>query len=416
MSIGIPYLDLSYGSWMGFATVAANNGHNGDTGEPFYRNPQVLEDFVYRSLHTGVVVGKEVTSLFYDEGFDKSYYFGCSTGGRQGLMAVQRFPEDFDGVVAGAPVFNWVNWISWIANFYQITGPPTADTFLPVSLWEIVRKEVLRQCDQIDGAKDGIIEDPDLCHPTFERLICRRDAGADSCLTGAQARTVRKVLSPFYGVNGTLIYPRMQPGAEIFAAYALCNGIPSHYSEEWFRYVVYNDPSWDVRNFTMHDAAAALEQNPYNIQTWDTDLSAFRDAGGKVLVYHGLQDGLISSDNSKLYYSLVAETMNLPPDELDGFYRFFPISGMGHCSSGDGANAIGNGYFGYTGSSPEDNVIMAVVRWVEEGIPPDTIRGTKYVDGIWSPVVYKRKHCRHPRRNVYRGPGKHTDENAWECI
>jgi feruloyl esterase len=208
----------------------------------------------------------------------------------------------------------------------------------------------------------------------------------------------------------------MQPGSEILAAPIMYNGSPFTYSQDWFRYVVYNDPSWSGANFTVKDAARALAQNPYNIQTWDGDISPFQKAGGKVLHYHGLQDQLISSEDSKWYYSHVSNTMQLPPSKLDEFYRFFQISGMGHCGGGDGAYGIGQGLGTYDGDKPEDNVLMAMVQWVEEGKAPETVRGAKFVNGPGSEVEYHREHCRWPRRNVFKGPGNYTDENAWQCV
>ncbi|KAJ6128707.1 hypothetical protein N7471_009924 [Penicillium samsonianum] len=413
----IQYYDLAYTAQLGFATVGANNGHNGTSGKPFYRQPEVIKDYAYRSVHTGVVIGKELTKQFYDEGFKKSYYLGCSTGGRQGWKSVQKYPNDFDGVVAGAPAINLINLFSWSAHFYPITGSPTSDTFLSTAEWEIVHKEIIRQCDTIDGAEDGIIEDPDLCRPVLETLTCDPSASKKtSCLTSAQVNTAQQVLSPFYGINGTLLYPRMQPGSEMLAAPIMYSGAPFQYSQDWYRYVVYNNPSWSGANFTVKDAAAALAQNPYNIQTWDGDISPFKKTGGKILHYHGLQDQLISSEDSKMYYSHVSNTMKLPPNKLDEFYRFFTISGMGHCGGGDGAYGIGQGDSTYDGTNPEDNVLMAMVQWVEEGKAPETVRGAKFSNGPGSKVEYKRKHCRWPRRNVFKGPGNYTDENAWQCV
>ncbi|KAE8132587.1 putative feruloyl esterase B-2 [Aspergillus pseudotamarii] len=412
----IQYYDLAYTSGLGFATVGANSGHNGTSGEPFYHHPAVLEDFVHRSVHTGVVVGKQLTKLFYEEGFKKSYYLGCSTGGRQGFKSVQQYPNDFDGVVAGAPAFNMINLMSWSAHFYPITGPVGSDTYLSPDLWNITHKEILRQCDGIDGAEDGIIEDPSLCSPVLEAIICKPGQNTTECLTGKQAHTVREIFSPLYGVNGTLLYPRMQPGSEVMASSMMYNGQPFKYSTDWYRYVVYENPNWDGTKFAVRDAAVALKQNPFNLQTWDADISAFRKAGGKVLTYHGLMDQLISSENSKLYYARVAETMNMRPEQLDEFYRFFQISGMAHCSGGDGAYGIGNQLVTYNNANPENNVLMAMVQWVEEGIAPETIRGAKFSNGTGSAVEYTRKHCRYPRRNVYKGPGNYTDENAWQCV
>ncbi|RDW81449.1 putative feruloyl esterase [Aspergillus mulundensis] len=412
----IQYSDLSYTSGLGFATVGANNGHNGTSGEPFYKAPEVLEDFVYRSVHTGIVVGKQLTDLFYDEGYDKSYYLGCSTGGRQGFKLAQDFPGELDGIVAGAPAINFVGLLSWSAHFYPITGPVGSATYLSLDEWDLVHEEVLRQCDGLDGAEDGIIEDTDLCHPNATTLLCSPGEASDSCLTAAQVNTVHEIYAPLLSSNGTLIYPRMQPGGEQYAAPAMYNGQPFPYSKDWWRYVVYSDPNWNATKWTVKDAEAALRQNPYNIQTWNADLSPLRDAGSKLLTYHGLQDQLISSDDSKLYYHRLLETMGATSSQLDEFYRFFQISGMAHCQSGDGAYGIGNRAVSDYSTDPEDNVLMAMVRWVEEGVPPETIRGAKFSDGVGSEIEYYRKHCRYPRRNVYKGPGNYTDENAWECI
>lgn len=320
-------------------------------------------------------------------------------------------------MVAGAPAINFVNLISWSAHFYTITGPPSSETYLTPTEWKIVHEEVLRQCDTLDGAKDGILEDPDLCQPILETLICAPNtSNTSNCLTSTQVNTAQQVLSPFNGINGTQLYPRMQPGSEILAAPIMYNGQPFTYSRDWYRYVVYNNPHWSGETFNVADAAIALSQNPYNIQTWDGDLSPFQRSGGKVLHYHGLQDQLISSDDSKWYFSHVAKSMGLPPSSLDEFYRFFTISGMGHCGGGDGAYGIGQGIETFAGVDPEDNVLMAMVRWVEEGVPPETVRGAKFVDGPGSRVEYRRKHCRWPRRNVYVGPGNYTDEDSWECV
>ncbi|KAL4978790.1 putative feruloyl esterase B-2 [Aspergillus desertorum] len=394
--LGIQYSDLDYASRLGFATVGANNGHNGTSGEPFYEAPEVLEDFVYRSVHTAIVVGKQLTRLFYEEGFDTSYYLGCSTGGRQGFKLAQDFPGELDGIVAGAPAINFIGLLSWSAHFYPITGPVGSATYLSLDEWDLVHEEVLRQCDGLDGAEDSIIEDPDLCHPNVTTLLCGPDAALGSCLTAAQVNTVHE-----------LIYPRMQPGGEQFAAPIMYNGQPFQYSKDWWRYAVYSDPTWNATKWTVKDAEAALRQNPYNIQTWNAELSLLRDSGSKLLTYHGLQDQLISSDNSKLYYHRLLKNMGVTSSQLDEFYRFFQISGMAHCQGGDGAYGIGNRAESEFSTEPGDNVLMAMVRWVEDGIAPETVRGAK---------EYYRKHCRYPRRNVYKGPGNYTDENAWECV
>ncbi|KAL4866526.1 putative feruloyl esterase B-1 [Aspergillus spectabilis] len=411
----VGYSDMIYATQYGFATVGTNNGHFGDTGAYFNNNTDVLEDFAFRALHTGVVVGKKITRLFYAKGYKKSYYLGCSTGGRQGWKSVQTFPGDFDGVVAGAPAFNFINLANWGARFLPTTGNSTADTFITNAQWNTIHSEILRQCDDLDGAADGIIEDPDLCQPIFETLLCSstRDRNSSSCLTAAQVESANTIFSPLYGLNGSLLYPRMQPGSELSAASIYYTGQPFAYAQDWFRYVVYSNPEWNPATWTLTDAEVAISQDPFEISTFNGDLSAFQRKGGKVLHYHGLEDGIISSDSSKVYYKHVARTMGLSPRDLDEFYRFFPISGMGHCAPGNGAGSIGQSQRTFVNSNPEDNILLAMVQWVEDGIAPEFVRGSK-VNG--TKVEYRRRHCKYPNRNRYVGPGSYGDESAWMCL
>ncbi|KAH7176928.1 tannase and feruloyl esterase [Dactylonectria macrodidyma] len=409
----IQYEDMAYGAARGFATVGANNGHNGTIGTPFYHNPGVIEDFAYRSLHTGVVVGKEVSQAFYGKNHTKSYYLGCSTGGRQGFKEAQDFPDDFDGIVAGAPALSFTNLTSWSGHFFTATGTAGSPKFLSSDLWNLVFKDVLTQCDGLDGLIDGIIEDPDLCQYRPEALLCGSNQ-TDSCLTGTQAQTVRTVFSDLYGTDGSLVYPRLQPGA---AAGFLLAGTPFPYTEDWFRYVVYNDSNWDPATLIPEDYAVAAQQNPFNIQTWKGDLSGVRNRGTKILHYHGLQDPIISSDNSARYYNYVSRTMGLTSAQLDEFYRYFRISGMNHCGGGPGATFIGNKPTSVAGYEPERNVLSAIVEWVENGNAPDWIRGTAYTDGIQSKgVAFERKHCKYPTRNVYNTTGDPTLAESWNCV
>ncbi len=185
-------------------------------------------------------------------------------------------------------------------------------------------------------------------------------------------------------------------------------------ASDWYRYVVY-DPSFDPRTLNRDDFALASAQNPFNISTFDPDLSAFRDKGGKLLSFHGMEDYIISSDISTRYYHRVAETMSMAPASLDSFYRYFRVSGMGHCAQGNGAWALGMYSLGSTVSAldqnPDDNVLARIVAWVEHGKAPEYVRGTS----VGATTIFKRKHCKYPARNIYVGPGNHTDENAWRC-
>ncbi|KAK2598473.1 hypothetical protein N8I77_011886 [Diaporthe amygdali] len=417
----VQYVDLSYGSSSGFATVSGNNGHNGSSAAPMYQQPEVLEDYAYRAIYTGGVVGKKVAGAFYGNGVSKSYFMGCSGGGRQGFKMAQSFPEVFDGIVAAAPAINFNNlinfggWLSTIAGFNT-----SSSDFISENLWQVIHEEVLDQCDGLDGAVDGIIENTDVCHPQFERLICTTDAtNTTGCLTGAQAARVRALYEPLYGIDGTLLYPRLQPGTETVSYSTYFSGQVSPLAAEWFKYVVY-DPSFDPETLTREDFAVAASQDPYNVSTFDADMSAFKGRGGKFLTFHGMEDYIISSEISTLYYHRLAETMSLAPSSLDSFYRYFRVSGMSHCALGNGAYGLGMYSFGSIQNAmeqdPDDNVLARIVAWVERGEAPEYIRGISYNTGLpGSGTAFKRKHCKYPSSNVYVGPGNYTDENAWRC-
>lgn len=417
----IYYEDINYGALHGFATIGSNNGHDGNTGLPFYKNPGVVEDFAYRAIHSEAVIGKQVVEAFYGREADKSYYLGCSTGGRQGFKEAQSFPEDFDGIVAGAPAFAWNDLLYWSGLFLNKTGNATSPKFLTSAQWDLVYADILAQCDErVDGVADTVIEDPDLCPYRPEALICgagnSTSNGTANCLTSTQVETVRNVFSPVYGPQGQLIFPRPQPGANATAR--VFNGLPYAYASDWFRYVVYNDTTWDVATIDLSDWQAATDLNPFNIQTFEGDLSAVRDRGSKILHYHGLQDDLISSENSARYYAHVSQTMGATYAELDEFYRYFRISGLGHCNSGTGANFIGNKNATDAGYAPESNVLAAIVAWVEDGEAPESILGTKYTTGAngTTTVDYQRRHCKYPARNTWDRQGDPKDPHSWECL
>ncbi|KAJ3753909.1 feruloyl esterase, type B [Lentinula raphanica] len=418
----IQYLDLAYTTALGFAAVGSNNGHNGTSGASFYHNPEVLADFVYRSIHTSAVIGKEITRLFYGTAHNTSYYLGCSTGGRQGFKSMQDF-DDFDGIVAGAPGINWNSLMSWEDYIYSALGNKSSPTFISSDDWVgLVHENIMKQCDAIDGVVDGIIEDPNLCDYRPEDLICTSNSNNSDCLTADQVHALRLVFSPLYNSDGQLMYPRQQPGSED-PSYVdvIYGGQLVQFSADWFRYVVY-DPSIDLNTLNVTDRTHTQKLNPFNIGTWNGNLSAFRNRGGKLLTYQGQADMIVSPIDMELYYGHVQRTMSLQSKEMDDFLRFFRISGMSHCAEGPGAWEIGQFLFGIGGEfteetlSPERNVLTAIVKWVEEGVAPETILGTKYVNDTKDlGVQFSRRHCRYPFRNIYNGVGDSTDPDSWSC-
>ncbi|KAL8678307.1 MAG: hypothetical protein Q9186_005327 [Xanthomendoza sp. 1 TL-2023] len=400
MDTGIKYEDLAYGTQYGFASVGSNNGHNGTTALAMYRNPDVVVDFAWRALHVATTASKQLIKRFYHHSHKKSYLLGCSLGGRQGINAADILPHDFDGIIAGSPTLDFNNLQSWRARFFTITGSNTSSHFIPKRTWkELIHEEILKQCDGLDGVVDGIIEDPNLCQFQPGALLCSQHDGIGTdCLTKQQVEIVRKIFSPFSGEDGNLIYPAMQPGSEIKAADLFYAGVPFSNTDEWFKYVVYTPSTWNASLFTSHDATVADALNPSNIRTWPSSLSLFKNRGGKLLLYHGGQDEKLTSFNTERFYNHLAHGMQSSPAVMDDFLRFFRIPGMGHCNSGPGAWVFGQGGGAPAAGIPfnaEQNVLAAIVRWVEEEEAVDEILGTKFVeDNVKKGVEYQRRHLR----------------------
>ena len=201
---------------MHFAVIGGDNGHDGDVGEFFFNNPDVFDDFAWRSIYTTALLGKQMATAYYRQRTKKSYFLGCSTGGRQSLQTAHFYPEVFDGIVAGAPATDFNHLIAWygmLSLFIDAANAATSPKFLTQDDWNVVTEEILRQCDHLDGIKDRIISDPDACDFRPEALLC---TGNDHsrCLTKHQVETLRNIYSPLYGLDGKLIYPAFAPGAE----------------------------------------------------------------------------------------------------------------------------------------------------------------------------------------------------------
>ncbi|KAJ7755290.1 tannase and feruloyl esterase [Mycena maculata] len=392
----ISYRELDYGTSMHFATVGTNNGHDGDEGRAFLGNEEVLNDFAYRSIHVEAIIGKQIVETYYGQPHDKAYYLGCSTGGRQGTQTALKYPEDFDGILAGAPATDFNHLLHWSGMMARAIGAPegtSSPAFIPPELWKLVAAEVLAQCDGLDGVRDGIITEPDACPFRPEALLCH-DQGSGKCLTLAQVEALRTIYAPLYG-DGELLYPRFDPGSEgIYIGGARFSGEFSHYPKDWLRYAVLNVTDYDFSQYGPAAGRAMEEVNPGGIATFDGDLSAFRDRGGKFLTYHGRIDPLIPSGNSKRVYDLVARTLRTA--SLDAFYRLIMVPGMGHCAGGPGAASFGQREGTNARNVSSHNALLALVDWVEGGVAPEAITGTAD-DGT------ERVHCRYPIRSVWDG-------------
>ncbi|KAF7366036.1 Carboxylic ester hydrolase [Mycena venus] len=398
----VDYTGLNYGTSLHFASIGSDNGHDGNSGIVFLNHPEVINDFAFRAIHVEAVIGKQLVAAYYGQPIAKSYYLGCSTGGRQGTQAALRFPGDFDGIVAGSPATDWNNlqgWSGMLSHFTGATSPSTINTaspkFLTPADWDLVSAEILRQCDDLDGVMDGIITEPDDCDFHEDVLLCTSNQ-TTGCLTATQVETLKNVYSPLVGFHGELLYPRYSPGAEADPTQAaILGGTFFSFAADWERFVILNVTEHDFTNFSLHDVTLFDKIDAGGIDTFSGDLDAFRNRGGKFLTYHGRRDPLISSTNSKRVYNLISDTLKM--HSLDDFYRLFLIPGMGHCGGGIGPTAFGQSSVASNlVNDTAHNVLLALVDWVEGGVAPATIIGTA-ADGSM------RTHCRYPMRSVFNG-------------
>ncbi|KAF2864416.1 tannase-domain-containing protein [Piedraia hortae CBS 480.64] len=418
----VHYVDMTYVSGLGFAAIGDNAGHNGSSfdGSWMLNNNEAIIDWSYRARHASVTLGKQIVSRYYGRGADWSYYIGCSAGGSQGLQSAQKYPNDFDGIISGASANDFNHLQAWSAHFRQLTGVRGNASFLEEADWTTVQSYIFAQCDQaIDGVNDGILEDPTLCKFDPSVIPVCSSTTTSGCLTSAQIQTVRSVFQPLYNAQNRLIYPALVLGSQIDAfRLGLLSGSIQGIAQDFFRGAVYNNSNFDVTKLSTTDYARAdaLDNLHGNPSAFNGDLSQFRSAGKKLIMYHGMADPMTSALNSQRYYQKVARTMNIDNTAMDDFLRFFRISGMAHCGVG-GISGAGAWMFGQNGaaSGAPNNIVQNLVDWVENGQAPDTLLGTKFWYDLPSlGIEFQRRHCRYPYRTTYVS-GDSTDPNSWDC-
>jgi feruloyl esterase len=389
----------------GYATASTDTGHDGTNGDASFAlgHPEKVLDFGYRSVHEMTLKAKTIIATFYGNAPKRSYWNGCSTGGKQGLKEAQMFPADFDGIVAGAPSNNWTH---LNAQFIWVSQAMHKDeaSYIPPSKYSLIHDAVLQACDAQDGVKDGVLEEPTRCKFDPKVLECK---GADSaaCLTAPQVEAARSVYSPATNPRTKQqIYPGLVPGSELgWAAQAgpQPGGIPYSY----FRYVVFNDPNWDYKTLNFDgDIALADQADNGVISATDPNLQAFFVHGGKLLQYHGWSDNQISPLNSIDYYKRVVAAMG-GADKVKDSYRLFMIPGMPHCRAdariprgGDGVNSFDS--------------ISVIEQWVEGRKAPNRILASRVANGV---VEQNRPLCPYPQIASYKGSGSTNDATNFAC-
>jgi feruloyl esterase len=385
----INFAEMEAAAKEGYATASTDTGHQSKmTPQASFAlgHPEKLVDFGYRAVHEMTVTAKALIAAYYGKAARLAYWNSCSNGGRQGLMEAQRYPEDFDGIVAGAPAANWVGRAMgslWVA---QAVHKDEA-SYIPSAKYAVLHDAVLEACDVLDGVRDGIVGDPEHCR--FDPAVVQC-AGADgpACLTAPQVEAARKIYAK------TRFYPGLAPGSELgWATYG--GPKPFAIGNDYGRFVLTGNANWDYRELDVAAAwDGAVKADNGTTNALNPDVRAFLARGGKLIQYHGWSDPQIPPMHSVNYYESVLEK----GDVRDG-YRLFMAPGMAHCGGGAGPNQF--------------NSMAALERWREEGVAPDQIIAARVAN---NKVVMTRPLCPYPQVAKYKGVGSTNDAGNFVCV
>jgi feruloyl esterase len=381
----------------GYATASTDTGHAGNGGDASFafNHPEKLVDFAYRAVHEMTVQAKAVINQHYGNAPTRSYWNGCSTGGRQGLKEAQKFPADFDGILAGAPANYMTHLLShsiWVAQA-SLKDPAS---LIPREKYAAVHKAALDACDLLDGVKDGVIEDPTKCHFDPKAIQCT-GADAPTCLTAPQVEAARKIYAPATNSKGAVIFPGLEPGSEPIWS-GLAGPAPLIIADTFFKYDVFKNPAWDFKTLDFDkDVAMIDKQDDGLLNATDPNLKPFFSRGGKLLLYHGWTDQLIAPRNSINYYASVTKAMG-GADKATESIRLFMVPGMAHCGGGDGTSTFDG--------------MTAIEQWVEQKKAPAQILASHMANGV---ADRTRPLCLYPAVAAYKGSGDTNDAANFTC-
>ena len=387
-SIGFPAMATALAA--GYVAASTDTGHTGGA-ENATAHQDVLIDFAHRSIHETTAAAKKVIDRLYGAAPKLSYFNGCSTGGRQALTAAQRFPDDFNGIIAGDPAIHGLTLAAGQIWFSQALTKTPAST-IPREKLALVHKAVLAACDANDGAVDGVLENPQGCRFDPKVLACATGSEGADCLTAAQVEAAQRVYAGAKNSRtGAAVFPGLEVGSE-----GSWSPNPVGYAVDLFKYVVFKDRNWNPNtlNFDGHGELSAANDGRL-LDASNPDLSPYFKSGGKLLMYHGWSDPGIPARASTDYYEAVrSKTGRAANDSL----RLFMVPGMGHCGGGDGVTSF--------------DFVSEMDRWVTTGKAPATIPASRLQSGK---IERTRPLCAYPQFAVYTGQGSLNDAANFAC-
>jgi hypothetical protein len=409
----------------GYATATTDDGHQAPNTDATWAlgHPEKVTDFAERAVHETSVQSKAIIHAMYGKDPTRSYFVGCSEGGREAMIEAQRYPDDFVGIIAGAPANYWTHLLDTAAWIEQAVHSDPASAIPPAKL-PVIQKAAIAACDKLDGVVDGLIANPAVCKFDPATTQCKAGGDEPDCLTAAQVAAVKKLYDgPKNPRTGAQIYPGFAPGTEAVPANwqvwvtggAGGSNRPAlawQFANSYFSDILFSNPEWDFRTFDFDKDVALNDQKMAGlINATDPDLGKFRARGGKLIQYHGWGDAAISPFNSVNYFKTVQAKMG---PGSSAFYRLFMVPGMSHCAGGLGANDFGNAQSLGAGDADHD-ILTALEAWVEKGSAPEKIIATGFVDGDRFKAPMTRPLCPYPQEAHYKGKGDTNDAGSFVC-
>lgn len=420
----IDYHAMAVAVHEGYATAGTDTGHAaaGTDARWALGHPEKITDYGYRAIHEMTMSAKAVIKEFYGNHLRHSYFASCSNGGRQALMEAQRFPADYDGIIAGAPANYWTHLLTSAVWDAQATTSEEA-SYIPSSKLPAIARAVNEACDAQDGVSDGILNDPRKCHFDPAAIVCKEEE-SDQCLTAAQATALKKLYEGAHDRQGTRIFPGLLPGAEDgpggwslwITGPAPGKSLLFSFGNGFYGGMVYDKADWNYKDADLGEAVKAADTKMAKIlNATEADLAAFKARGGKLILYHGWDDPAISALNSIDYYHSVVSAMGR--ENTEAFARLYMAPGMQHCGGGPGPDS-----FGQEGPTPmaQDaghSLQLSIERWVEKGTAPSAIIATKYAGhGASEDVQMTRPLCAYPQIAKYKGSSDPNDAGSFVCV
>jgi hypothetical protein len=391
----------------GYASAGTDMGHTGALTDASwaYQQPARLEDWAHRANHVAADAAKQLIRLYYGRAPEHSYFNGCSDGGRQALMAALRYPNDYDGIVAGAPAMAWTEQMTgFVWNARTASAPGSA---LSQDDLQLLQRAALDQCDLRDGVKDGVIESPLACRFDPAALRCA-DGARTGCLTDAQITRVRDIMSGPHTSGGRSIFPGFEPSGAAVGWNQWITGPTAdqpRYGEGYYRWMVFKDPKWSIDQFDLdRDYPRANRTTGRLVDSDDPDLRAFFRHGGKLLMYTGWLDAAVAPQSTIHQYEAIRTSAGRGHAENA---RLFVAAGMTHCGGGPGPNVF--------------NALSAMDTWITAGQSPEQLLATKYANdaagavGLPTTVERTRPICAWPKTVRYKGSGPLESAASYSC-